>query len=671
MDSKSEEKIIMKNQMNEIKKIWPILIVIKYIFSICITFLAYRTTQNALYIVIGLLELSAIIIVSNYLLGLNKVFGQIVHFILFLLFNIQMLSLNFAGSFITPVMIENIGFLHDLHGKFGEYLRLIIPMLVCVLVPVKRVSLKRAISTISMIVVIILEILILAYGGKYSPIGNVYELYITQQDFKKMRMLTSEGSADLMDFYNEKIDDYIDKPDELTKEPNVVLIFVEGLSENIIVDKRNIMPNLNKFKSETLSFDNYYNHTFATLKGLMGQLYSGYQLENLDDNVLISMQSILKKKGYQTAFINTEPTNVDFTNFLTSMRFDELVTDMDKVDHDAAYIHDSDAFDLLYDTMKKQNESGHPFFTAIYTFGTHVSLNSPDEKYGDGSDALLNRFYNLDYQIEGFLQKFKESEFFDNTILVITTDHATYADEDFVSSFPEYIRKHTELDIIPLYIYHKYIQPNVIDVNGRNSLSLVPTILDYMDISEENYFLGQSLFAPQSKELSCDTVFYDSYSALSTNDSRIESLPEDRYIEFADLLVKYFSVKGNADNVEKVNIDYVNAIVSDDCTDMTITMLNESDQQYENIWFAVWSDIDNQDDLQWYKATQKGSGEWFYSVDLSRHNSRGSYSIHVYEGGEEPQKYIGATSAYVAEYPPVDYTKEFSDENAETKLDGE
>lgn len=608
--------------------------------------------QNGLYLIVGLVELCIVVLFSNYLLDRNVYLGQLIHFILFLLFNVQMLILHFAGAFITSAMLSNISFLHDLHGKFGEYLTLLIPMTFCILIPVNRIEIRK--RTIPLLITcLVLELAVLSnQGSQYSPLWNIYHLYRVQHDYRKITTLSQKVSAGEKEFYQADIEDFIDKPEELAETPNIVLIFVEGLSENVILDERNIMPNLKKLKLSSLSFKDYYNHTFATLKGLIGQLYSGYQLANLDKNFLISMQSILKDRGYHTTFINTEPTNKDFTDYLVNLQFDDLVTNMDIVDYNAAYIHDKDAFNLLYLTIEKQKANPSPFFTAIYTFGTHVSLNSPDEQYADGTNKLLNKFYNLDYYLGRFIEKFKESSLYDNTILVITTDHATYADEDFLTSFPNYDRIHPELDIIPLIIYHKGVRSEIIDANGRNSLDLVPTILDYLDISEENFFLGRSLFASQSEEIIPDFIFYDSYYTLSTKGSQIEVLEEAQYLNFVNLLTKYFNVKNNLDNNVKLIEDYVTTVVSEDCSTMDITFKNVSGKQYKNIWFPIWSDIDNQDDLVWYQAIQNNVGDWYTTVDLSKHNSKGSYTIHVYEGEKEPENYLGATTAYVSDDPP-------------------
>ena len=60
--------------------------------------------------------------------------------------------------------------------------------------------------------------------------------------------------------------------------------------------------------------------------------------------------------------------------------------------------------------------------------------------------------------------------------------------------------------------------------------------------------------------------------------------------------------------------------------------------------FAIWSDANGQDDLKWYKATRINDN-WFAEVDLSNHNTLGSYQIHAYiKRGNGSSYFIGATT---------------------------
>ena len=91
--------------------------------------------------------------------------------------------------------------------------------------------------------------------------------------------------------------------------------------------------------------------------------------------------------------------------------------------------------------------------------------------------------------------------------------------------------------------------------------------------------------------------------------------------------------------------DTVTAQVSDNCRTMSIRL--DTARSYSGIRFAVWSSAGGQDDLVWYTAKNGGSGSWTYDVDLARHNTTGTYFIHVYAGN----KLVAHTTAQVKSLP--------------------
>lgn len=640
------------------KKIWGILLAAKYSFSILITIYTYTVIHDKTYLIGSLLEFLAILIVSYSLMAINSLIGHAVHFALMLVYNVQTLVMRFGGTFVSLIMITNLSMFQDLQGKFGAYLVMAVPLIIFTIILAKPIEIKKKQMIVN--VIMLVGLCIVSFGvfaGRYSPTYNLLELFRDYREYQSTAESIGSVSGDSSQFFHSELGDYVDKPTELPEDPNVILIFTEGLSRSIIWDERNIMPNLRALESESLSFTNYYNHTFATFRGLIGQLYSGYQFDNLDTNGLISLQAILGKRGYQTAFINTEPSNTEFSEYLAGFKFDKLLStaNSDIPGGEDIYTHDSDAYEFLYDTVVEQHESGTPFFTAIYTFGTHASLDSPDEKFGDGSDPLLNKFYNLDVQFGKFLEKFKNSSLSKDTILVLTTDHATYQDEDFFNTFGSDSRISTTVDTIPLYFFHKGIGAATKDVDGRNSLDLAPTLLDYLDISEENYFLGNSLFQEEASQY--DTVFYEPSFIASTRNGIIQELSQSDHEKALENIKKYFAVCG-ADISDQWAEDYVSAQVSEDCS--TLSVVLKTKQRYSNVWMPIWSGEGEQDDIVWYQAEQVDDGEWTCEVDLSRHGDQGTYNIHVYEGKDQPEKPVAATTVYVPEEPPCHLETEIS-----------
>lgn len=518
---------------------------VKYIFSVCLVIVACIQTGQVPCLIAGLMELAAIFLISNPIIRFNHILGWIVNGLLLLLFNIQMAVLTFGNTYISLVMMTNLDSVQDLAGQAFTYLSAIVAVLILSFIPARHVGTARTAEARLLALVLAAELCYtLGCGNAGSPYYAYYTL-IQQSRGTQAATRSIQGSPVYTEyFHNTTCADHIDKPEGLPEQPNVILIFTEGLSQNIVTDSRKIMPNVAAYEKKSINFTNYFNHTFATYRALSGQLYSGYQLNNYDSNALPSLQSILSDAGYTTSFINTEARNMNFTNYLIEMGFDNVISDPTFESKGVAdTVSDKDAYELLYNTVTEQGKSGRPFFTAIYTFGTHTSLNSPNEKFGDGKDSMLNKFYNLDCQFGEFMKKFEESDLKDNTIIFFTADHATYQDRLFNATFPDYDRQHAEVDEMPFFIYHKGVESQEIDVSGRNTLSLAPTVLDYLDISVDNYFLGMTLFAGADNNNNYDTLFTDSAIYLSTREGKVRPLSEAEQDIFDIKLQQYYAAK--------------------------------------------------------------------------------------------------------------------------------
>ncbi len=133
----------------------------------------------------------------------------------------------------------------------------------------------------------------------------------------------------------------------------------------------------------------------------------------------------------------------------------------------------------------------------LYNFGTHAFLDIMPNgvKYGDGSNPVLNRLHNFDYEVGKFLDYFLASDYAKNTLLILTADHADYPDK----SYREISEKNDQplfVDRIPLIIYDpSHDLPPVYDAHGRTSIDFAPTLLQLLGVKNaDNSFLGTSLF---------------------------------------------------------------------------------------------------------------------------------------------------------------------------------
>ncbi|WP_448141942.1 LTA synthase family protein [Stenotrophomonas bentonitica] len=304
----------------------------------------------------------------------------------------------------------------------------------------------------------------------------------------------------------------------LPARPNVIVIFTEGMSarwmETYGGAHAGLMPNLDRVARDSLVFTNYYNHTAATFRGLRGQLTSGHQeIDGYNDEGTgigdrdvshevsavsrISVPDILRQQGYSSMFFLSQQ---EFLNkMIKTLGFDRTLGRDYLYDHYLSkperkrptMLSDADLFSAMLSELERQPAS-KPFFAAAYNFQTHA-FQDGENKYSNGDNPMLNRFHTYDRDIGSFVERFKASPLHDNTVLVITADHSTYPDPHAVRADPRIATYF--VDTIPMLMYWKGIQHNVVDVAGKNSLDLAPTVLSLLGARYgRNLFLGCSLF---------------------------------------------------------------------------------------------------------------------------------------------------------------------------------
>lgn len=519
----------------------------KYIFFLVLFLQVTYMYKKPILILVGLVELTLILLASGYLVSINKILGYLINCILLLIIGIEIIVYRFAGNYVSLIMVTNLESIQGISGKTILYLLYIIPFILALCIPTPKIEGRfyKSFSKCGLVCVLLLtEFIIWNSGENSSPIENSIllfrNIYARQARYNK---IAQSGNSDfeMLDsmFYKDTIGNYVSSPLQ-KKNPDVVLIFTEGLSKNIIDDERNIMPNVRMYEDKSLNFTNYYNHTAATYRGLIGQLYSGHQYNNNDENTLISLQKIMHDNGYQTTLINTEPNNQDFTNYLKIFDFDRIVTS----NNTNTWLRDDEAYALLANEVKECYENSKPDFIVIYTFGTHATFDESKVKYGDGKNGLLNRFANADYYFGEFMKNFENNDKYNDLVVVFTTDHCTYEDEDFIRTFePSYTREDYFCDQIPLLIWYNKIEAQEINAEGRNSLCFAPTLLDFLDIDGDNYFLGDSLFSNNDVNNLIDKVYAipDEERYRITSESGISELDEAEFNIVNPIIKGYLS----------------------------------------------------------------------------------------------------------------------------------
>ena len=331
---------------------------------------------------------------------------------------------------------------------------------------------------------------------------------------------------------------YPDRIKERLRSPNILMIFIEGTSADMIgaySSKIKLTPCLDDFATKSVVFDDYFNHTAATIRGIPGQLTSTYSrlkpaartrndkwlevnLENhtwvnetLERKKLIaqrdSLSSILKIASddtYITSVIHPEAENQVLDNILHTLDFDhvynrERLETFIKASKSDRWQRDWVKDEYIFEFAQKilNEELDRPKLVVVYTIGTHAFGEPSSTKANYTTERnITRRIESIDYDLCNFLNNLNGRDFFQNNIVVVTTDHALWPEPEYIElkkslgeDNPKFVAR------VPLIIRTPNLHAGRRSVLGRNSLDLVPTILDLIETKNVPVsFIGKSLF---------------------------------------------------------------------------------------------------------------------------------------------------------------------------------
>lgn len=316
--------------------------------------------------------------------------------------------------------------------------------------------------------------------------------------------------------------------------PNVIVFFTEGLSARLTGPYGSpfpgTTPNLDRFAAHprTMVVTNYYNHTFATYRGLHGQLCSLFPKdegseawlegpENGGVRSYFSLADYLRELGYETDFLDThrrQAARVDkmmrrigFENVRTAEDLSaQYLGGVEPLRSDA--LSDHQLLDALVGFLQERQESrcgSRPFFVGLYNVETHAFQDSAADgpKYGDGGNYSLNTVHSFDHAFGRFLEFFLHSPLAKDTVVVFTADHCHYTEKTYTEvmrpHFPDLPR--IPVDTIPLIIYSPLHRlPDTFDAEFQTSVDFTPSLIHLLGLPQRpNPFLGRSIFSSHER----------------------------------------------------------------------------------------------------------------------------------------------------------------------------
>jgi hypothetical protein len=300
--------------------------------------------------------------------------------------------------------------------------------------------------------------------------------------------------------------------------PNIILFLIESLCDSYMEagTSRNLIPNMNAFAKNAMNVAGYYNHTFPTINGIRGQLCSYYPFlgetdysnQGLVNIKLRGLPEILNQKGYETVFFSyfadvysPNPNHeINIKKLLQECGFSSLrmARDIQKSlvgeeglrqlgENVKPSVNDLGMMTAIKQFLKEREDNPRPFMISTITLGTHININTSKEE-------ILNMLVSFDKAFGLFWDYFKNSPYADNTIVVLTGDHAMPP----IVGYRELIGNNriALFDKLVCLIYDPQHDMPARFVTLSSSLDIAPSILHLAGINDvANAFQGLSLFS--------------------------------------------------------------------------------------------------------------------------------------------------------------------------------
>ena len=287
---------------------------------------------------------------------------------------------------------------------------------------------------------------------------------------------------------------------------NVILVTIESLSARYLGsfgDPRQLTPNLDRLRRESLFFSNFQATGTRTDRGLEAITLSipptpGRSIVKRigRESGYASLGQQLAARGYDSAFIYGGRGYFDNMNAFFSGNGYRIVDQSSVAEAEMKFTNawgmsDEDLYRQALQQADNAAASKRPFFFHLMTTSNHRPFTYPDNRIdipsGKGRDGALKY---TDYAIGEFLAQARSKPWFANTVFIFVADHT--AGSAGLEDLPV-ANYH-----IPLFIYAPgFIPAREVDTLA-SQIDLAPTLLGLLGISYESTFFGRNLLLQHS-----------------------------------------------------------------------------------------------------------------------------------------------------------------------------
>ncbi|HAT26533.1 MAG TPA: hypothetical protein DCS89_05935 [Gammaproteobacteria bacterium] len=288
---------------------------------------------------------------------------------------------------------------------------------------------------------------------------------------------------------------------------NLVLVFLEGL-ETVYMEESifpGLTPNLNALNAQGWQLNNLnqIEGTGWTMGGIVATLCGTplvYESSLGGNSIMFTrfldkatcLPDILRQADYQQVFMGG--ASLEFAgkgDFLKLHSFDQVLgkAELRRELPDSSYLggwglFDDSLFALALQQYQRMAAAEKPFNLTLLTVDTHHPGGEPSSScspYAEIDNSILHAVHCTDYLIGNFIEQLKQHPAYEDTVVVMVSDHLALRNNAF-SLFPKG--------------YERRLYFNVLNSDQLASsqvlatpMDLAPTILEMLDITHDASFL--------------------------------------------------------------------------------------------------------------------------------------------------------------------------------------
>jgi phosphoglycerol transferase MdoB-like AlkP superfamily enzyme len=250
-------------------------------------------------------------------------------------------------------------------------------------------------------------------------------------------------------------------------------------------------------------------------------LETPYTISHYANNKINGLPSLLRRKGYYTAYFHGAPNgSMGFDSFAKMAGFQDyfgLNEYPDKNDFDGMWgVWDEPFFKFF---GEKLNTFKQPFMASIFSVSSHHPFKVPEKytgKFKKGPAPILEVVGYTDFSLRELFKQLSGYSWFGNTLFVITADHTNESvHKEFQNNFGAYC--------VPILFFKpgsdlKGMKPRI-----AQQVDIMPTILSYLNFDEPYIAFGNNLLDDS----------YESF-AFNTNGTTYNLYMSDHILETID-----------------------------------------------------------------------------------------------------------------------------------------